>query len=219
MIKRFRSIKEVGYKIICSNYDQVVDAIKSGEWFRTDSMDWIYKSVPVETVDGVEVPEGIYCLRRVCVTSPTTQFTYFYHIINSETTKNKIYSGKALEDKICKEIKAWIKEVNPKTLRGFSGKSFVSYLNAIPKELYLNGNFEERVKKSLTNGFVDRMQKLESGDAKELEDIFNLSKTTREIVEANKSSAKAKSGKIAGASLKEFEKIKQQKIDELKRLK
>lgn len=200
-------------RIKCSNYDEVIDAIKSGEWFRTDSMDWHYISRPFEVNRNVPVPENLVLLKRVCVTSVTTKFTYFYLIEKDETTSNKIYVGKALEDKICEEVKMWTRDLNPKTLKAFGGHDFSSYLNAIPREVFLREGFVDRLKKVLVDGFIERIR-LETTE-EGIDRISTISSITKKIVDANLNKSKADNQDLNEKTNKKLEALRQKRIEEM----
>lgn len=139
-------------KIKCCNLAEVLDDIREGEWFRTDSMDWYYRSVPFETRNNVSVPSSLFLLRRVLVTSATTKYTYFYNIEQDDSTSLKIYTKTALEDKICQELKSLRKDVGSKTVTPASVKKLINYLNAIPQEFFLREGFGDKVKEALKIG-------------------------------------------------------------------
>lgn len=200
-------------RIKCSNYDEVIDAIKSGEWFRTDSMDWHYISVPFEVSRNTSVPGNVFLLRRVNVTSVTTKFTYFYTIEKDETTSSKIYVGKALEDKICDEVKMWVKNINPKTLKAFGGHDFTSYLNAIPQEVFLRDGFADRLKKVLVSGFVERIKKETTEEG--IDRISTISAITKKIVDANLNKSVADNQETNEKTNKKLEALRQKRIEEM----
>lgn len=149
-----------GYTLKCCNLSEVIDDIKAGEWFRTDSMDWYYRSVPFQVGNGVSVPSSVFFLHRVCVTSFSTKYTYFYKIIQDDTTSVKIYTKKAIEDKICQELSILRKGVSSKTVTPASVKKLKFYLDAIPQEIYLREGFGEKVKEALKIGAGSRGKKL-----------------------------------------------------------
>ena len=149
-----------GYTLKCCNLNEVIEDIKAGEWFRTDSMDWYYRSVPFQVGNGVSVPSSVFLLHRVCVTSVSTKFTYFYKIIQDDTTSVKIYTKTALEDKICQELSILRKGVSSKTVTPASVKKLKFYLDAIPQEIFLREGFGEKVKEALKIGAGSRNKKL-----------------------------------------------------------
>ena len=147
-------------KIKCCNLEEVIDDIKDGEWFRTDSMDLYYRSVPFETRNNVPVPSSLFLLRRVLVTSATTKYTYFYNIEQDDNTTLKIYTKTALEDKICQELKSLRRDVSSKTVTPASVKKLINYLNAIPQEFFLREGFGDKVKEALKIGSGYKGKKL-----------------------------------------------------------
>ncbi|MBP3432050.1 MAG: hypothetical protein J6K39_04280 [Clostridia bacterium] len=192
MIRRYYG--QVGRKIFCKNLEEVKQLKDSGEWFRTESLDFYYKCLPYECARGVLPPKDVSLLRMVCVTSVTTKYTYFYQFVEKENVK--LYFGKELEDLICKELKLWAMDLNPKTLRGFSGKSFEAYLRAIPKEIYLKEGFVEKMKKALKSGFVKRIKTCDFTSENELQDIENLASVSCKLLEENRISKNATQQKV-----------------------
>ena len=148
------------FTLKCCNLSEVIDDIKAGELFRTDSMDWYYQSVPFQVGNGVSVSPSVFFLRRSLVTSATTKFTYFYKILQDDTTSVKIYTKTALEDKICQELRVLRKNVSSKTVTPSSIRKLKFYLDAIPQELYLRDGFGEKMKEALKIGAGSRGRKL-----------------------------------------------------------
>lgn len=201
--------------IKCSNFEELLEAIETGAWFKTDDFDWYYKKIPYGGNGHNPLAENVFAARRLCVTSINTQFSCFCRIEKAESSQSKIYTGKELENKICEELRLWAVNINPKTLRAFSGKSFVSYLNAIPKEIYLKGNFANRMETALIQGFVQRMEAVSQDNADELDTIFALSKQAKELVKLNLKE-KSKTQKDAeNNTVQTFEEIKTKRIAEM----
>lgn len=200
--------------IKCSNFDELKEVLQNGECFRVSNMPWYFRAIPFQAPSGVNV-ENVAYLRRVCTTSVTTKFTSFYHIEKSDDSSLKVYKGKELEDLICDELNKWIKNLNPKTLKAFSGKSFVSYLNAIPQELLINENFAKKVKKTITNGCVKRVK---SADSEEIiENFYTISESSKKIIDEQKKRGFENSSNISEKSLKNLEEIKAKMIKEMRK--
>ena len=196
----------------CNNYDEVIAQIKNGDVFRLDAMDWYYQVIPH---DGV-LPNDIFYMRRTCITARSAKWRWFYKIEKDENG-SQIYVGKALEDKICDELKLWARDMNPKTLCAFSGKRFVSYLNAIPSEIYQREGFAERMKKTFNSGLVKRMNYLHNGQEVELERLYTISQTAKKIVDENLKRADFESVVKNKKVNEEFEKLKAKRMSEMQK--
>lgn len=196
----------------CNNFDEVIEHIKNGEVFRTDAMDWYYRVIPSE----YDLPKDVFYMRRTCITSVTTKWRWFYKV-ERDGNGSKIYVGKDIEDKICDELKLWAREINPKTMCAFSGKRFVSYLNAIPPEIYAHEGFVDKMKKTFNNALIKRMKGLQEGQEMELERLFTISQTTKEIVDENLKRADLESAVKGQKASQEFEELKKKRIAEMQK--
>lgn len=201
--------------IYCCNFDEVIKDVKQGEWFRTDSMDWYYKVISYGDGTFDKIPAGVYLLQMQCATSVKTRWKTFAYFLKSDDTEQKIYVGKNLEDKICEELKLWVKEMNPRTMRAFSGKSFVSYLNAIPKDIYLREGFADRMKQVLTDNFVKRIKKLDADHMEELNELYTISKSSKEIIDKNLALLNKENSLAAEKSKETFEQLRERRIKEI----
>lgn len=189
------------YKTIkCENFVALQIALQDGHWFRTNTdLDFYYKMLPASAAPGYEMPEDIVKLRSVCVTSFSTKFTYFYKI--EQSTGGHIYFGNELKDLICKELKEWTREMNPSTLRAFGGKSFVSYLKAIPDEIYFSFKFLQRMQKALASGFARR-------------GCDELSKRSQELLLQTYEEKNRSQAKLEHSALTAFEKVARERDED-----
>lgn len=164
--------------IKCHNYEQALDVIKSGAWFRTQSFDFYYRAIPCET--HKEMPENVALFHKACVTGKL-QYKEFYRLEKSQDANVVIFTGEDLKDLICKELNSWALNMNPKTLRAFSGRSFESYMNSVPKEILLDNGFYKRMQVALESGFVQRIKSMPLEQVCELDEVKNMVCASKDI--------------------------------------
>ena len=158
--------------IKCKNLDELQKAIISGGYFkRTPNDDFYYRAVPCSQY----LPDDVVLLERRCTTSKTTYCTFFYKIEKDE--KEKIYSGKNLENVILKNVEDWAREIKPETMTAFHGKRFRSFINAIPEEFLCKDKFFDKLKSSLKKGFIKRF-----GDNFKNENVQNFVKACQKVI-------------------------------------
>ncbi|MGN1200638.1 MAG: hypothetical protein ACI4R8_00030 [Candidatus Caccovivens sp.] len=158
------------------NYDELLQVISSGKWFKNGDFDFYYRAIPYSG----ELPENVVLLEMRCNTIKRVKHQWFYKISKSNYSQNLIYSGKNLESFMCERMKQWALNMNPKTLRAFAGRSFKSYLNAIPRDL-LNEEFVEKLNKSLEEGFVKRIKSMPLSEESQLEDVKQMVQKSRDL--------------------------------------
>lgn len=154
-----------GYKAADFFYatEEDYQAIKNGEIFKVEGdFDWYYKSVPFENRTREIVPEEMVCLRRVLVTSKSAKWWIFRILKQDE--KAKVYYGEALKEKIVQEIELWMRDINPRTKKAFSGRDFKSFINTIPAEIMVDEDFCKNVKTKMKNTLCARVKKSKSID-------------------------------------------------------
>lgn len=200
-------------KLYCSN-DEEIKAIISGELFKTESFTWYCRAVPFEARTNKAVSSNLVCLEKYCSTSRCTkQWSFVVLEVNAE---GHIYCGEELEKKILKEVASWMKNINPKTKRAFSGKSFESYLNALPTEFMVDEKFVDKVKDVIRRGAVGRIKG--ALGLEEIKSIQELSKFANEVLNKNhKASLEAFGGKVEIAKQADMtlEEAKTKAIEEL----
>lgn len=156
-------------------------AIKNGEIFKIEGdFDWYYKSVPFENrTRGMVLPEELVCLRKVLVTSKTAKWWRFRML--KQDDKAKIYYGEALKAKIVQEIGLWMRDINPKTKKAFSGRDFKSFINTIPAEIMVDEDFCKNMKTKMKNTLYARVKNSKSID--EIVNLTDLKKFADELID------------------------------------
>lgn len=168
----------------CNNLEVIRELFKSGETFRTANMDYYYQSVPFDSKRGIPT-EDIACLRRICVTSPTTK-TYRFYKPEKVEVGGEIFFGKSLENLVLKEMKLWIKNLNVKSMKAFSGRSLKSYIMGLPDEIVNSSDgFFSKLWKTVQAGFTERM---ENCNFEDLEDVHKASQKTVEYLKERRNS-------------------------------
>lgn len=151
------------------NFDELLLTIKNGDWFKTGDFRCYYRAIP----SNVKLPPNVVLLE--CQSNTCNNKTkFFFNLEKSDSPDERIYAGKDLEKLICDRVVSWAKNMNPKTLRAFGGSSFKSYLNHIPREVLLKGDFSERLRVSLEKGFVERIESMPLASESDLDDVVSM---------------------------------------------
>lgn len=132
------------------------DAIKNGELFKTENFNWYCRAVEFDVKGSAPIPTDMVCIEKTCSTSKCTKRWSFYKL--EKMSGQKIYYAGGLKRKIYSEISSWMRNVNPKTGRAFSGKSFLSYIKALPREFLLDEKFYEKVQDLIAKGAIERIK-------------------------------------------------------------
>lgn len=158
--------------IKCGNVEELKKTLRKGSFFkRTETDNFYYRAVPCSQY----LPDDVVLLERRCTTSKTTYCTFFYKIEKDE--KEKIYSGKNLENVILKNVEDWAREIKFETMTAFHGKRFRSFINAIPEEFLCKDKFFDKLKSSLKKGFIKRF-----GDNFKNENVQNFVKACEKVI-------------------------------------
>lgn len=195
----------------CSNYEELLRAIRDGEWFRTDSMTWYYISVPYIERYGNVKPDDVACLRTHAVTSISTKYTKFYKLVK-DPNGCMIYAKEDLEDLICKDLTKFAKNMSSKTLR-IGTISYEAYLRAIPREIFLKNGLDKRMLSALKKGFVTRMKS--SSSASEIEEIMKLAEKSIEELKSNLNSKQSDQKALEKNAKNSFDQERQKRINQL----
>lgn len=118
--------------------DEEREAILNGEIFQTNDFSWYFKSIPYDVCAGYQVPEDFVNLELDCTTSKYTKQWRYFQLVRDPNAK--VYYDEKLRNKIFADLKLWMRDINAK-LRAFSGKSFISYINALPERFLIDENF------------------------------------------------------------------------------
>lgn len=151
-------------EIPCYNIDEALKKIEDGEVFRTNNFNVYYRLSKANIYTDKPLPEHLFAITTICVTSVTTKFTKLIQIIPSNNPADKLYFDFDLEKLILKELHLWGRTMNPEKLTGFGSKRFVSYLNAIPHDILSHKSFLKRAKKALSDGFASRKLKIDEAE-------------------------------------------------------
>ncbi len=155
-------------------------AIKNGEIFKVEGdFDWYYKSIPFENRTDEIIPEEMVCLRKQYISSKQAKRWLFFKLVQNSNAK--IYYGDSLKDKLVQEVGIWMRDINPRTKKAFSGRDFTSFINTIPAEIIVDEDFCDKMKRKMKNTLCQRVKNSKS--INEIISLTGLKKYADELVD------------------------------------